>query len=326
MIRWTAPSLLIVIAAAAIPYALSRPDGPSAPEAPGELVLPCCPASSSGGAPAAFSGLLTSFGGGAARPAIPQEEGGAEEGDGAESEAPGAADAAKPAESTGAPAAPEVKIDPALGILEGRVALSGEPPDLSSKVEVPANHQDFAHCAEHVKDERLLLGKEKALANVVVSIEDYRPRERPEPRIVRMDNKNCLFVPHVLAATLGSTLEITNSDGFIHNSRGLLKPLQGINRAIPPGGSGKFEHKLRQPGWGVMKCDYHPWMQAHVHVFPHELFAITRPDGTFRIVNIPPGTHKVRLWHEVLQNRTIDVKIEAGKTARLDEGLEAYKD
>ncbi|MCZ6793159.1 MAG: carboxypeptidase regulatory-like domain-containing protein, partial [Planctomycetota bacterium] len=215
------------------------------------------------------------------------------------------------------------KIDPNLAILTGRVVLKGTPPEIE-ELKVPDGHRDRAACAAHVRSEVLILGKSQQLKNVVVAIDEkFRPKKTPPPRVVQFDNRNCLFVPHVLATVVGSTLELKNSDPFIHNSRGLLNPIGHINTAIPP--KGVVKKTLRKPGWGVMKCDFHPWMTAHLHVFRHELFDVTDAAGTYKIVNIPPGTYTFYFWHErvAFKKTARKATLEAGKTTRLDVEIEA---
>ena len=222
---------------------------------------------------------------------------------------------------------PAVEIDPKLGIVEGVVRLKGDKPELDPEgFKIPDNNPDRAKCTAHAKDERLLLGKKNELKNVVVYIEDYKHKgpKRPKPRKLVLDNKGCTFVPHVFATTIGSKITVTNADSFIHNTRGLLS-VDGLNIAVPP--KGKLPPKtLRKAGWGIFKCDFHPWMTAHAHVFTHEMFDISSEDGTFRVVNVPPGKYKLQLWHEALENTSVEVTVEAGKTTKIEAGLEAYKD
>jgi len=196
----------------------------------------------------------------------------------------------------------------------------------ASEFKVPKNNNDYAKCVDHVKDERLIVGDEGVLANAVVFVDShtFRAKQRPRPQEVKLNNEHCLFRPHVLATTVGSKLALTNSDGFIHNTRGLLAT-DGINVAIPPKGEVRPK-TLRRPGWGVMKCDFHPWMTAHVHVFAHPYYDVTKKDGKFRIVNVPPGKYELQLWHETLENRKIEVTVVADETVEIDEELEAYKD
>ncbi len=47
-----------------------------------------------------------------------------------------------------------------------------------------------------------------------------------------------------------------------------------------------------------VKCDIHPWMNAYVAVVDHPYYAVTGPDGSFELENLPPGTYTIEAWHE----------------------------
>jgi len=64
-------------------------------------------------------------------------------------------------------------------------------------------------------------------------------------------------------------------------------------------------------------------MQRRIHVFAHDLFDTSGADGAYKIVNIPPGEYEIELWHEVLEGGKQKVKVEAGKTVKLDLVLKA---
>ena len=49
-----------------------------------------------------------------------------------------------------------------------------------------------------------------------------------------------------------------------------------------------------------MRCGLHPWMHAFVVQAAHDLYAVSGPDGTFSLKNVPPGRHTLHLWHETL--------------------------
>ena len=53
------------------------------------------------------------------------------------------------------------------------------------------------------------------------------------------------------------------------------------------------------------KCDVHGWMNAYAGVLDHPYFAVTKPDGTFSIPNLPPGTYTLAAWHEKLGTQTL---------------------
>jgi predicted Zn-dependent peptidase len=209
-------------------------------------------------------------------------------------------------------------LDPAKGAIEGRVVLEGDPPVLRP-LDVSASNKDHAACAEHVKDERLLIGEDRAVQNAVISVFGYKPAEKVAPREITLSNEACSFVPRIQATTAGSKLRVTNSDPFLHNTHALLA--NDFNNAIAKGD--EIEKKLPRTGKMLITCDLHPWMQGWIHVFGHDLFDATGADGAYRIVNIPPGEHEIEIVHEVLEGPRRKVRIEAGKTVKLDLVLKA---
>ena len=47
-------------------------------------------------------------------------------------------------------------------------------------------------------------------------------------------------------------------------------------------------------------------------------FAVPAEDGTFELPAIPAGTHQITAWHERLGDTTLDVRVDAGRTASTD--------
>ncbi len=220
------------------------------------------------------------------------------------------------------------KADPNMGQIAGIVTLKGPKPKLPPFVVDPAN-KDIGFCKKHVKDERLLVGPKGTIKNVVVTLHKYKPKpgKKAKKRKVTINNKGCLFVPHVLATTCGSDLELKNSDPFLHNCRGVLD--MAFNVAIPQGGVQK-KKVPRKEGFCIVLCDFHPWMQSRVHFFPHEFFDVTDEKGGYRLVNVPPGKYTVEVRHELLCSKFTpvlkkDIVVEKGKTTKLDVAIEAKK-
>jgi len=59
-------------------------------------------------------------------------------------------------------------------------------------------------------------------------------------------------------------------------------------------------------------------MQAYVIVGPNPYAAVTIEDGSFRIEGVPPGTYKLRAWHEALGELDKDVTVTAGGEVTVD--------
>ncbi len=65
-------------------------------------------------------------------------------------------------------------------------------------------------------------------------------------------------------------------------------------------------------------CNNHPWMNAFLNVAPNPYFAVTGPDGTFKITGLPPGTYTLAAVHEKLGEQDIQVTVPAHGTASSD--------
>ena len=144
----------------------------------------------------------------------------------------------------------------------------------------------------------------------------------------KRQNKGCLFEPHIVAMPVGSTLEVVNSDTVLHNTRAVLE--MNFNRAIGSGQS--FKERARKEGFALVQCDFHPWMNAQIHILPNDFFDVSDTAGKFKIMNIPPGTYTLEARHEVLAPFFVEKKpqkkvtIKKGETLKLTFEIEAPKE
>jgi plastocyanin len=206
----------------------------------------------------------------------------------------------------------------ASGFIEGLVRLEGSPPRLAPLHTSPSV---YSHCGETVPDSSLLVGEEGALAHVVVSLAEGAvlpgAPDAPAPPAV-LDQHRCSFSPPVLAARVGSPLEVHNSDALLHNVHALAgssKPV--FNVALPIEGSRVRQPLPVAPGILQVRCKLHPWMHAVIRTFEHPWFTTTDAQGRFRL-QVPEGTHSVILWHPRLPGVRRSVFVRAGETARLE--------
>ncbi|MGH7893218.1 MAG: carboxypeptidase regulatory-like domain-containing protein [Candidatus Binatia bacterium] len=178
-------------------------------------------------------------------------------------------------------------------------------------------------CGEGITDERLVIDPAGHLGGAVVhlrGIEAGKPIPRSEP--VRLDNRKCAFVPHVLAASVGDTLEMRNEDPFLHDAHALLGAETLFNLAIPKGRT--VHHVLARPGIVHVNCNVrHTWMHAYLFVTDDPYHAVTDSGGHFVLDDVPPGTHTITVWHELLGSRERQVTVAPGETATVDFQLEA---
>jgi hypothetical protein len=179
-----------------------------------------------------------------------------------------------------------------------------------------SKNQDF--CGQHVLSEKLIVGGNKGLKNVVITLEGIAQGKKVDKSTKPiLDNVHCRFVPHVQAVTLGTKLEIRNSDPILHNTHGFLDKKTVFNLALPLKGQ-KILKRLRKPGIVRVKCDAgHEWMRAYIVVTEHPYHAVTDETGSFQITDIPPGNYQLRAWHEELGTKVQEVVIEAGKESKV---------
>lgn len=158
------------------------------------------------------------------------------------------------------------------------------------------------------------------LAGFVAYVDDVAGPFATPDRVVIMDQKSLRFVPHVLPIQVGTTVEFANSDPLAHNVFSISSPKR-FNLGLYGRGTSR-RVKFDQPGVVQLLCNVHQEMSAFIVVVKSPFFARTAADGSFRIDNVPAGRHRVRIWHEAMDERSYDVEIAAAgitkTTIRLD--------
>jgi plastocyanin len=130
--------------------------------------------------------------------------------------------------------------------------------------------------------------------------------ERPGSTVV-LDQRNEMFVPHVLAITTGTTVQFLNSDKTYHNVFSLSRPKRFDLGRYPTGRSKAV--RFDRPGIVRVFCEIHSHMSAFILVFAHRHFAVTNARGEYRIEGLPPGTYTVAVWHPVLAAKARAVRV-----------------
>ncbi len=222
--------------------------------------------------------------------------------------------------SVSAPAAaPTMTVDAATAAsITGKAIFSGEKPK-----RMAISMDAVPNCArQHEKPllaEDAIVGAGGALANVFVYVKEGLPAGNwPMPQMpVDLDQKGCVYSPHVLGVMVGQGLAISNSDPTNHNVHPMPRSNKEWNESQPPQSDKKLK-TFDKPEVGILfKCNVHPWMRAYVSVLQHPFFAVTAEDGTFSIKGLPPGDYTLEAWHEKFGTQQLKLKVEAkdSKTA-----------
>jgi len=155
------------------------------------------------------------------------------------------------------------------------------------------------------------------LVNAVVTITDIKKGKKIEVKKVQLDQNGCEYHPHVLAFPAGSTVEVLNPDGILHNVHSYSKANTPFNMAQP-----KFKKtldvKVEKPEIIEVKCDVHGWMHGWLVASETPYFAVTDKSGTFKLDNVPAGSYNVELWHEKLGKSSQKVTVKAKEDAKVN--------
>jgi len=213
---------------------------------------------------------------------------------------------AQPASPKAAPGA--TKVDAATaGTITGKVLFEGTPPDNP----VIKTTSDSACGSGELRGETYVVDN-GGLKNVFVYVKDglgnkYIFDTPTEP--VKIDQKGCHYIPHVVGVRTTQPLEISNSDATLHNIHGMPKANPEFNQGQVVAGM-KNAFTFNAPEVLVpIKCDVHSWMNAYVGVVDHPYFAVSGDGGKFELRGVPPGTYSIEAVHEKLGRQTLPVTL-----------------
>jgi len=208
--------------------------------------------------------------------------------------------------------------NPSLGSVGGQVRFEGRLPE-PSRISMSADPSCAKQHSSAVVGEDVVVGNGGALANVVVFVSDGlgdRSFDVPADAAV-VEQKGCVYKPHVLALRANQKLKIVNSDNTLHNIHPVPANNREWNKAEPPGST--LEETFPREEIGIpVKCNVHPWMRSYIAVFKHPFFAVTGKDGSFDLSNLPPGEYTVKAWHEKLGTMTQKITVTPGETKKID--------
>ena len=203
-----------------------------------------------------------------------------------------------------------VSID--AGTLKGHVKYDGKPPK-KKRLRMDADPVCGSSHSGPVYSENFKMAKDGSMAEALVYLKDvsYDGGVPSEPAV--LDQKGCIYMPHVFGMVAGQELLIKNSDATLHNIHSMPKVNKEFNFAMPKVvKEKKSTFSLSEPDPFYIKCDVHPWMKSWVLVSDHPFFAVTDENGNFSIEGIPAGTYEVVCWQEKFGKRTITKKVTIG--------------
>jgi len=204
------------------------------------------------------------------------------------------------------------------GSVMGRVRLEGLKPEptRTSMISDPTCAKQHSGA---VVGEEYVVASDGALENVVVFISDGMTGKSfvvpAEPVVI--EQKGCVYKPHVIAMQANQKLKVVNSDDTLHNIHPVPTNNREWNKAQPAGTT--LEETFPREEIAIpVKCNVHPWMRSYIAVFKHPYFTVTGKDGSFDLQNLPPGEYTVKAWHEKLGLMPQKITVAAGESKKVD--------
>jgi plastocyanin len=215
------------------------------------------------------------------------------------------------------PAATTNPVDPAkAGSVTGAIVLEGTPPAAQA-----IRMDSDPYCVQQGQKvtQTYVTGTGGTLQNVFVYVKDGLGNlQFPVPAAaVVLDQKECMYAPHVLGMQVGQTLEILSSDNTLHNVHAMPMQNREFNKAHQMAGL-KHTHVFSATEVMVpFKCDVHRWMNAYIGVLDHPFYAVSGANGAFELTGLPAGTYTIEAWHEALGTQTQTVTIGERETREI---------
>jgi plastocyanin len=187
---------------------------------------------------------------------------------------------------------------------------------LEGRVELPKSHSAPVVSKRYeVVTTGGVLAINPPLAVVYLEGATSRPKSLPTKEVAQ---KNLTFIPALLAVQVGTRVEFPNLDDTYHSvfsyspaKRFDLGRYRPDEKPVP-------SQILDQPGLVTLRCDIHEHMRGLILVLNTPFFAMTEPDGRFKLSGLPSGHYIAKAWIDSKTTREHEVDLKAGNTSHLD--------
>lgn len=153
--------------------------------------------------------------------------------------------------------------------------------------------------------------------DTVVYIEKIEGNLPPPETHATQDQQNLVYVPHVQAVVIGTSVDFPNSDTVRHNAFSAPGSATVFNLGTYDVGVTKtiLFDKL---GESALLCNVHAEMNAFILTVQNPYYAITDKTGAYTINDVPPGKYTLTSWHEKLKSVGQEIEVKDGATTTVD--------
>jgi plastocyanin len=131
-----------------------------------------------------------------------------------------------------------------------------------------------------------------------------------------MDQKNRMFIPHVLAVQTGTTVRFPNSDD-IHHHVYSFSPAKTFQLPLYKGTPAK-PVLFDKSGVITLGCNIHDQMSAFILVVDTPFFEKTGDDGRAALRDVSPGRYTLHVWYPDMRDEPQPQSITVGGDERIN--------
>jgi plastocyanin len=224
-------------------------------------------------------------------------------------------------------AKPAAALDPAtLGDVSGVVKFAGKAPE-PVKIDTSMDPACGFGGGGDVYSEQYAV-KDGKLANVYVYVKSWHLQSGTGmvwgsgsngPGAV-LDQKGCVYTPHVIAVEAGDFVEFRNEDPTMHNVHTMPMVAGNATVDISQGPKGAPQRKQFREAEVMIpvRCNNHPWMNAFINVSATPWFAVTGANGKFTLKGLPAGEYTIGAVQEKMSEQTMTVTVAPHAEAKAD--------
>ena len=133
----------------------------------------------------------------------------------------------------------------------------------------------------------------------------------------RVAQQGAVITPHILPVLAGTTVEWPNNDDIYHNVFS-ISDAKSFDLDLYKGNPPQKRVLFDKAGKVDVYCSIHANMHCVVLVMENPYFTMTDAAGRFTITNVPPGTYKLKAWHERLPADEREIVVPASGVVNAD--------